>query len=239
MRTTSADWDDIRERLVPSPTFSGISNNLRNGDDPVVQGLKRFITGRGKAPIADVLYWQIEATESNEKAFRVCLVDGSQFIGTLVPSVVIEGRWVCSEYLPEEQGKGNDLEGLQFVSNVIELKPDKKYLLIFKGDIHLMQLEQINAYLRKQGIDCACIRSIDDVQVIEAPAKTDSLQFWEEMGKVMTINERRAIFAKLGEHLGIDVSEWGEVDDGIKKHYSLDEAKKILEPYKKFEDYIS
>ncbi len=64
----------------------------------------------------------------------------------------------------------DNLEALKFTSNVIELKPDKKYLLIFKGVTHY-QLVQVNAYLRKQGFDCACISAPDrnDVQVIEAP----------------------------------------------------------------------
>jgi hypothetical protein len=63
------------------------------------------------------------------------------------------------------------LKALQFVSNTIELKPDKKYLLIFKRITHY-QLEQVNDYLRKQGFDCTCISAPDgnDVQVIEAPA---------------------------------------------------------------------
>jgi hypothetical protein len=239
MRTMSADWDDIRERLVPSPAFSGISNNLRNGDDPVVQGLKRFITGRGKAPIADVLYWQIEATESNEKAFRVCLVDGSQFIGTLVPSVVIEGRWVCSEYLPEEQGKGNDLEGLQFVSNVIELKPDKKYLLLFK-EINYHQITHLNDYLRSQGLHCICIGTLgQDVHVIEAP-NAESKSFWEELGKAMTINERRAIFAKLAEHLGLAVCDAEEEGPTVStKRFTQEQVNEILGPYIETGDYLA
>jgi len=132
------------------------------------------------------------------------------------------------------------LKALQFTSNVVELKPDKKYLLIFK-DIHLMQLEQINAYLRKQGFDCTCIRTVEDVQVIEAPAKPDPSEFWRNLSRDMTINERRAVFKKLSELIGVPVNEFGEVEQEgeIKHQWSFEEAKAILEPYKKFEDYIS
>lgn len=65
-----------------------------------------------------------------------------------------------------------DTEALKFVSNVIELKPNKKYLLIFKGLNNMYQLDQINKYLRAEGFDCACISTPDDqdVQVIEAPS---------------------------------------------------------------------
>lgn len=62
------------------------------------------------------------------------------------------------------------LKALQFTSNVIELKPGKKYLLVFKH-ITLYQIEQVNEYLRNRGFDCACISAPDgEVQVIEAPS---------------------------------------------------------------------
>jgi hypothetical protein len=129
-----------------------------------------------------------------------------------------------------------DLEALQFTSNAIELKPDKKYLLLFK-EINYHQLNHINDYLRSQGLHCICIGTLgQDVQVIEAPAKPDP--FWQQLSRDMGINERREVFKKLGEHLGIDVSEWGEIEDRVKKHYSVEEAKKILEPYMEIEDYI-
>lgn len=61
-----------------------------------------------------------------------------------------------------------DFKPLQLVSNVIELKPDKKYVLIFKNAA-LDQLGHINDVLRQHGFDCVCLRTFDDVQVIEAP----------------------------------------------------------------------
>jgi hypothetical protein len=135
----------------------------------------------------------------------------------------------------------DSLEALQFTSNVIELKSDKKYLLIFK-DATTDQLNSVNEYLWAHGFHCACIRSLDgeDVQVIEAPAKSDPSEFWRNLSRDMTINERRAIFAKLAEYLGVPVSELGESEqDGEKHRYSLDTANKILEPYKKIEDYLT
>lgn len=151
-----------------------------------------------------------------------------------------------------------NLEALQFVSNVIELKPDKKYLMIFDG-LNYHQLNAINDVLRARGFDCLCITTFEgqEVKVIEASAEDTSNRFeqaqqytkaikeiadsafWQELGRAMSIRERRAIFAKLAEHLGLAVDEWGNTDDGIKKQFSLDEAKKILEPYKKIEDYLS
>jgi hypothetical protein len=130
------------------------------------------------------------------------------------------------------------LKPLELVSNVIELKPDKKYVLIFKNAA-VDQLGYINDVLRKHGLDCVCLRTFDDVQIIEAPAKTREDRFWEQMSQAMTINERRVIFAKLAEHLGIDIDEQGNTDDGIKKRYGPDEAKEILEPYKEIEDYLA
>lgn len=145
------------------------------------------------------------------------------------------------------------LKTLQFVSNVIELKPDKKYLLVFKGNITVDQVQSAIDILAAQdihGIGLA-IDHGDDLQVIEAPAEIASKRFeqaqqytkaikeiadsafWQELGQAMTINERRAIFAKLAEHLGIAVDEWGNTDYEVKKQFSVDEAKAILEPYKK------
>lgn len=145
----------------------------------------------------------------------------------------------------------NDLEALQFVSNVIELKPDKKYLMVFDG-ITQHQLEHINEVLRARGFDCLCITTFEgqEVKVIEAPAETapnrfeqaqqytraikkiaDSA-FWQELGRAMTINERREIFKKLAEHLGVSVDGQGNAGvDGEKHCYSLEEAKAILGPY--------
>jgi len=127
-----------------------------------------------------------------------------------------------------------DLKDLLFVSNTIELKPDKKYLLVFKGINH-HQLNQIQEALRIRGFDCLCIIAPhdQDVQVIEAPAVTEpSSTFWEEMSKSLTLNERRAIFAKLATHLGIAVDDAGDTESGEGHRYSMEEAKKILEPYR-------
>lgn len=66
-----------------------------------------------------------------------------------------------------------DIEALKFVSNVIELKPDKKYLLVFKGNITAHQLNGVIDNLRAQDIHSVGIAINDgqDIQVIEAPAK--------------------------------------------------------------------
>jgi hypothetical protein len=134
------------------------------------------------------------------------------------------------------------LEDLLFVSNTIELKPDKKYLLVFKGNMTIDQLNRVLDYLRSHGIHGVGIALHDgqELQVIEAPVKIEPEpdRFWQQLSRDMTINERRAIFAKLAEHLGLAVHEWGNTDDGIKKQFSLDEAKAILAPYKKIEDYL-
>lgn len=63
-------------------------------------------------------------------------------------------------------------EPLKAVSNVIELKPGHKYLLVLKGD-HIDQFagERANVLLREMGIESiyAVIGSNDDLQVIEVP----------------------------------------------------------------------
>ena len=64
---------------------------------------------------------------------------------------------------------GNEL---QAVSNVIELKSDKKYLLVFKGDgITQQELGHILTGLRSRGIDSVGIALYDgqELTVIEVP----------------------------------------------------------------------
>ncbi len=64
-----------------------------------------------------------------------------------------------------------DMPVFQAVENVIELKPDKKYLLIFKG-VTLTQLEAVIKRLRAEGItNCMGIAIQDgqEVQIVEAP----------------------------------------------------------------------
>lgn len=65
-----------------------------------------------------------------------------------------------------------DKEPLKAVSNVIELKPGHKYLLVLKGD-HIDQFagERANVLLRGMGVESiyAQIGSNDDLQVIEIP----------------------------------------------------------------------
>ena len=118
MRVTEEDWDVIRKRLKigkePQLHPAWLSESHRqslamasrirfqdNKDNPLVQGLKRFIMSNANAPLDDVLSWMIEFTEGDEKAFVVLLKDGRRYIGTLQPSYIIEGRWVCSEFKPE------------------------------------------------------------------------------------------------------------------------------------------
>ncbi len=63
-------------------------------------------------------------------------------------------------------------EPLQAVSTVIELKPDKKYLLVFKGDdIDANMLNEISQHLRDMGIVNLSISIAQDIdmEVIEAP----------------------------------------------------------------------
>lgn len=90
------------------------------------------------------------------------------------------------------------IESLKFVSNVIELKPDKRYLLVFKGNITVHHLNGIIDNLRAQGIHSVGIAIHDDqeLQVIEAPDDP-----WSQIGHILTINERRALFSEAWETL--------------------------------------
>ena len=60
---------------------------------------------------------------------------------------------------------------LHAVNNVIELKPGKKYLLVFKGDIRLEALESVILALKAHEIDCFAIALQDgeELTVIEVP----------------------------------------------------------------------
>lgn len=144
-----------------------------------------------------------------------------------------------------------DLKDLLFVSNTVELKEDKKYLMVFKG-VTAKQLEHVMAALGERDITCfgMALQEGQDLEIIEAPAETapnrfeqaqqytraikeiaDSA-FWQEPGRAMTINERREIFKKLAEHLGVSVDEQGNAEvDGERHCYSFEEAKAILGPY--------
>lgn len=60
---------------------------------------------------------------------------------------------------------------LEAVSNAIELKPGRKYLLVFKGVTSIFEVEHAVELLRSQGIYSIGI-SLDndqDMQVIEVP----------------------------------------------------------------------
>lgn len=96
-----------------------------------------------------------------------------------------------------------DLEAIKFVSNAIELKPDKKYLLVFKGDITVHQLNGVIDHLRAQDVHCLGIAIHDnqELQVIEAPAKVEQDDPWAQLGQILTINERRALFSEAWEML--------------------------------------
>ena len=127
-----------------------------------------------------------------------------------------------------------DLQALQFVSNVIELKPDKKYLLVFHG-VNPHMLGRVDSELRERGFHSLSIATYGDqkLQVIEAPATESPGKFWEELGKALTINERRAVFAKLSELIGVSVNEYGEVETNgeVKHQWSLEEAKAFVGPH--------
>ncbi len=63
---------------------------------------------------------------------------------------------------------------LQAVSNVIELKPDKQYLLVFTGDhVNEENVRQVLGFLRVNGIRGIGIglTTGQELQVIEAPGK--------------------------------------------------------------------
>ena len=64
-----------------------------------------------------------------------------------------------------------DFPPLQAVSNVIELKPDKRYLLVFKGILTVEQVESFLSVLKAQGITClgVALGTDDELQVIEMP----------------------------------------------------------------------
>lgn len=66
-------------------------------------------------------------------------------------------------------------KGLQFVSNVIELKHDKQYIFVFKGDISFEQIMQMGGDMSKAGFHGFAIILQDgqDMQVIEAPKKEE------------------------------------------------------------------
>ena len=65
----------------------------------------------------------------------------------------------------------NEENPLQAVSTVIELKPGHKYLLLFKGDITMEQVNHATAVLRASGIECFGFAMGEgvDLDVIEVP----------------------------------------------------------------------
>lgn len=64
-------------------------------------------------------------------------------------------------------------EPLQSVSNVIELKPGHKYLLVFNHTHYGPdQLDYLAGQLYKMGYQCFCVATYDndgEIQVIEVP----------------------------------------------------------------------
>jgi hypothetical protein len=64
-----------------------------------------------------------------------------------------------------------DENPLQAVSNVIELKPGHKYLLVFNGGISQTQLDHAMARLRASGIESVGLALIEgaELDVIEVP----------------------------------------------------------------------
>jgi hypothetical protein len=74
------------------------------------------------------------------------------------------------------EGKGRmsdiDIQTLTAVSNVIELKPGCKYLLVFKGEnIHQPSLDRLQAQLTRMGISSLSVTLDGDIdfQVVEVP----------------------------------------------------------------------
>ena len=65
-----------------------------------------------------------------------------------------------------------DVKPLQAVSNVIELKPGCKYLLLFQGDhVSQAQVAKLRNMLADMGISClsVTIDTTSDLQVVEVP----------------------------------------------------------------------
>ncbi len=74
---------------------------------------------------------------------------------------------------PQSDAHPPELPALQFVSNVIEIRPDKKYLLVFEGDnVSHDELQAVFQRLYAAGfIGCLgiAIKSGTQLTVIEAP----------------------------------------------------------------------
>lgn len=71
----------------------------------------------------------------------------------------------------------DDLKALQFTSNVIQLEPDKKYLLVIRGmAMNHYELERIHGALRARGITNLVLSLPEeaDLDVIEVPASEDT-----------------------------------------------------------------
>jgi hypothetical protein len=62
---------------------------------------------------------------------------------------------------------------LRAVSNVIELKPDRKYLLIFQGNFDRQAITELMRMLHMQGVNGIgiALRTDEGVEVIEMPAQ--------------------------------------------------------------------
>jgi hypothetical protein len=87
---------------------------------------------------------------------------------------IMEARDAAEKILGHElehSSKEQNHEALQFISNVIELKPDKKYLLVFKGNIPIASLNRVLDHLRSRGINGVgvALYGEDELQVIEVP----------------------------------------------------------------------
>lgn len=66
---------------------------------------------------------------------------------------------------------------LHAVSNVIELKPDKKYLLIFTGNFTRQALAELMGTLRAGGVNGIgiALRTGDEVEVVAMPEQEQAL----------------------------------------------------------------
>jgi hypothetical protein len=65
-------------------------------------------------------------------------------------------------------------EALQAISNVIELKPDKFYLFVFKGSFNYHEMEYLAKTLYNEGLHgiSVAIQDEQSLEVIEVPKQS-------------------------------------------------------------------
>lgn len=96
---------------------------------------------------------------------------------------------------------------LEAISNVIELKPGHKYLLVFKNTRYKAEeIDYLQGLLREMGIDCLSIdiHKDEDLQVIEVP------------GEAMSGNEIKRLTDLVEQELSKRIRQQAYVrDDGV------------------------